>query len=178
MSLYRKLDSLGPSDSSVSIGKFFGVLLLRSLIVVLLAIVVEAPFGYILKPDENFYGSVIMAAVIAPSVEETFKALGAIEAGKKLRAKGEKPYHPKYGFRIGLLFGLIETLLYCFAYAHNYLQRLMLFVVRIAVSVPLHAADTSMFLYGLYIRGRPGRYNRIIYAYLVHGLFNFAMVTG
>ena len=168
MSLHDQLNSNGTGSDSLT-----GFLLrtfIAGLVAIGVALIIEAPFGLILNPDANFYGSVLMASIVAPTVEETIKAYSAVKIGKLI--------HAKTGFWVGLFFGLTETLLYVFSFSTDTMSAMALFTLRLFVSVPLHTADTAMFLYGLSNRKRPGWYNRIIYAYLLHGLFNFAVTAG
>ncbi len=150
---------------------FLSKTFIASAIAILLSLLLETPFGILLKPTENFYGALITAALIAPIVEETVKALSVIYIAKRI--------HPDAGFFTGLFFGIIETIMYAFSYSKTIVEASVLVTVRLAVSVPLHAACTAMFLYGLYLRkkNRDTRITRIASAYLIHGLFNFSNVA-
>jgi RsiW-degrading membrane proteinase PrsW (M82 family) len=99
-------------------------------------------------------GAFFLVLIIAPFVEEAFKAAGVVRsaAGFRLVADG-----PVVGAAVGLGFGFFETFLYGLGafFAGGLLAGILLIVLRSVSSVLLHGSTTSLFGYG-YAQERVG----------------------
>ncbi len=142
---------------------------LAGVLAILTAIALEGIASYFIPHSRR--REIALAALLAPIVEESVKAFFSVELSK---------IHPASGFFVGLYFGIIESLLYAASFGIGLIGSLYLFSIRLLVSVPLHAATTSMFLYGLFIQENKKEGSplfRIFSAYLIHALFNFSLTA-
>ncbi|HEV2317613.1 MAG TPA: PrsW family glutamic-type intramembrane protease [Thermoplasmata archaeon] len=92
-------------------------------------------------------GALFLVLVIAPFVEEGFKALGVVNYRRALRTIADGPV---VGASVGLGFGFFETFLYGVAayLTGGLVAGLALIVVRSLSSVLLHGSSTAFFGYG------------------------------
>jgi RsiW-degrading membrane proteinase PrsW (M82 family) len=109
-----------------------------------------------------FYTELVLATIIAPLIEEFFKAYPLFyrhgETEKSILA---------LGFYTGLGFGLIEFLLYTFVYDAPFVVRFFL--------IFFHAANTSILAYGI-AKKKSVRFFFI--AAMLHFLYNFSAYLG
>lgn len=132
----------------------------------LLALVIELAFAsagvglsHVLPAPEFTFlnanstaGEFFLILVVAPFVEEGFKALGVVALRSNIRTVADGPV---LGASVGLGFGFFETVLYAVVgYAVGGLSTaIALVLVRSVSSVLLHASSTAVFGYG-YARSR------------------------
>jgi RsiW-degrading membrane proteinase PrsW (M82 family) len=92
-------------------------------------------------------GAFFLILVIAPFVEEGFKALGVVNYRTKIANLADGPV---IGASVGLGFGFFETFLYGLAayFTGGLLAGLSLIILRSFSSVLLHGSSTAFFGYG------------------------------
>jgi RsiW-degrading membrane proteinase PrsW (M82 family) len=92
-------------------------------------------------------GAFFLVLVIAPFIEEAFKASGVVRQAAGFRKVADGPV---VGAAVGLGFGFFETFLYGLGafFAGGLLAGIFLILLRSISSVLLHGSTTSLFGYG------------------------------
>lgn len=169
----------GPILGAFFYGAVFATIISAFVEVALVALGTEVSATYP-APEFTFLngssslGAFFLVLVIAPFVEEGFKALAVSRYSTAIR---QLPDGVVFGAAVGLGFGFFETFLYGLGawLTGGIVAGLGLIVVRSLSSVLLHGSSTAMFGYG-YARGRltpqGGAGSYYLLAVLMHSSFN------
>ncbi|MFI5418869.1 MAG: PrsW family glutamic-type intramembrane protease, partial [Candidatus Lutacidiplasmatales archaeon] len=170
----------GPLLSAFAYGALFATFVAGVIEVILVTVGTELSTAYP-APEFTFLngnsslGVFFLVLVIAPFVEEAFKAAGLIQKAGALRMISDGPV---VGASVGLGFGFFETLLYGLGafLSGGLVAGLGLIFVRSISSVLLHGSTTAMFGYGyaeMRLNGRSGLAGAYyLLAVVMHSSFN------